>query len=202
MYRNLKGGLDIVASINGIQILKKKEFIMNNSIAYQGSIVADGKKIGFWSQNGGPDKDILQINEKLNIDEINNFIKTEAAEKNEYNVTGLNSLLNELVQVEEYEKRYKDAIRNGRSGVVIVTDGLNIRSFELKERALKLDNDVIIRTLAKSINKAKKTLNPESENIKHRIHIYRNEKDFNIGKSIELEKMFIVQSQTMEQIAR
>jgi hypothetical protein len=108
-----------MASIKGIEIKGIKTFRGTEyPVNYQGNIYFNGKKKGFWSQDswGGPD------NFDFDTTELDNVAKQYYGPDSIYDI---DCLLYELLNLIEYEKQYKKAIKAGYSSIVIMTDGYN-----------------------------------------------------------------------------
>ena len=105
-----------MASIKGITVknlhtFRGEEYPTN----YQGNIYFNGKLQGFWSQDGwgGPDR------YEFNSTELEKIASDYYNGEPYYD---LDCLMNEVIALIEYEKKYKKAIKEGYSAFVVIAD--------------------------------------------------------------------------------
>ena len=125
-----------MASIKGISLKNIKTFRgMEYPVNYQGSVYFNGKKLGFWSQdgNGGPD------HYDFNTTELDKIAEAYYGEDRFYN---LECLLGEVLTLQEYEKLYKKAVKDGYASVVIITDGYREAYIRIPK---DIDKDIILK---------------------------------------------------------
>lgn len=106
-----------MASIKGVSIKGLKSFRgVEYPINYQGNVYYQGKKLGFWSQDdwGGPDK------YDFNTNVLDKVVEEHYGKNSIYN---LDCLIGEILNLIDYEKAYKKAIKNHFSAFVVITDG-------------------------------------------------------------------------------
>lgn len=139
-----------MASIKGIEIKNVKTFKGGEyPTNYQGNIYFNGKIKGFWSQNGWGGPDQYEFDTK----------ELDAVAKEFYgldSIYDLSCLLYEILVLADYEKKYKKAVKDGFTSIVIITDGC-------KESCLRIpqdtDKDVILKrcyTYIRDFEKASK----------------------------------------------
>ncbi len=117
-----------MASIKGIEIKNIKTFRGEEyPRLYQGTVYFKGNKLGFWSQDswGGPDR------YDFDITELNKVSKKYYGVGS---ISDLDTLLSEIILLNDYEKKYKNAVNAGYKSIVILTDGF-------KETCLKVPKE-------------------------------------------------------------
>lgn len=155
-----------MASIKGIQIKNVKSFRGNEwPENFQGNVYFNGKKMGFWSQDswGGPDYF------EFDTTELDKKAKEFYGENSIY---GLDCLMGEILALADNEKQYKRAIKDGFSGIVVITDGY--LEWSLKVRNVT-DKDAIQKMCAPRVEEFKKESH-DKENIK--VNIFTELADF------------------------
>lgn len=133
-----------MASIKGIELKGVRTFRgMEYPINYQGNVYFHGKKLGFWSQDGNGGSDHYEFN----TDELDKVAKEYYGEDSIYD---LDCLLVEVLNLLEYEKEYKKAIKEHFSAFIVISDGY-------EETALKVpkdkDKEVILKRCDSYIKK-------------------------------------------------
>ena len=199
-----------MASINGISVKGLKSFVGHEGEGcYQGNIYIANKKVGFWSQDswGGPDLfnfDLSYSEKKLSdrVKELNpdKAIHGKSRDGKPYTIDyDLELLMYDLVKLLEDEKIFKNSIKKGFAGAMIVTDGYHLVAWNLKENLLKLSDENLLSHCSKMIEKAKDEAKffKESADTKHEIKIYRSFSDFEIGTPIALKE--ICTKQTLDE---
>jgi len=122
-----------MASINGISVKGMKNFKGHEGEPLsQGNVYLGNKKIGFWSQDshGGPDSFILdpaysETALNIKVKEINADKARMVGKENdkfllEYD---LEMLMFDFLNLKYEEEAYKQAVKQGYSVVMIVSDG-------------------------------------------------------------------------------
>ena len=121
-----------MASINGVTIKSLKKFIGMEGEAYQGNVYYNGRKLGFWSQDGsgGSDHYSFPISElKKPLEQYKNYLKTTGLSKNHSEGSEdlidmddfmLDVFMSEVLGIMEIERQYKLNKRNGFSYTLMV----------------------------------------------------------------------------------
>ena len=189
-----------MASINGITVKAVKMFRGHEGEpCYQGNVYVGGKKIGFWSNDswGGCDNfmfDKPYSERKLakKVSELHpECIKTHTRpDGSTYTMEySLENLFADLLVLQEDEKDFKKAIKDGFSGIMIETDGYHQINWSLNEKIMALSNEEILEKFKKSLEDSKKKAGffEENEWTKHVVKIYRSLNDFNVGRAVILD---------------
>ena len=190
-----------MASINGISLKAVKMFRGHEGEpCYQGNVYIGKKKIGFWSQDSwGAVCDNFMFDKPYSAGKLAEKVKALCPERIETRTRDdgstytlcytLEELFTDLLVLQDDEKAFKKANKDGRNGLITVTDGYHQISFVLKESALSSTDDVLLDKLSKFIESEKKKARFFNENdyIKHEVKIYRDIKDFNIGVEISVD---------------
>lgn len=106
-----------MASIKGIEVKNLKSFRgVEYPTNYQGNVFYNGKKMGFWSQDswGGPDR------YEFDSRELDAVAKEYYGEDSIYD---LDCLMGELLELVDYEKNFKKAVKEGYTALVVITNG-------------------------------------------------------------------------------
>ena len=106
-----------MASIKGIELKNVKTFRgVEYPTCYQGTLYYNGKKMGFWSHDswGGPN------HYEFNTSELDKIAKEYYGEESYYD---LDCLIDEVLNLREYEKTFKKNVKNGYDSTVVCTDG-------------------------------------------------------------------------------
>ena len=109
-----------MASINGVQIKGVKTFVGMEGPATQGTVWLNGKKLGFWSQDGDGGCDRFQFNESLLEKAVKSYKKAHKSP----DFFNASCLLWELLQLMELEKAYKKRAKKNYPGLLVATDGV------------------------------------------------------------------------------
>ena len=189
-----------MASINGITVKALKKFKGHEGEPlYQGNVYLGNKKIGWWSQDswGGPDSCCLDEPyrirkleakvKELNHDKEKNYTRDDGST---YTIDySLDIMFGDLMELKADEDVFKDAVKNGFAGVLLVTDGHHVFGWNLNKEMADLSDEIILMKFAKVIEDGKKKHKFYKEDgfIKHQTKIYRSLADFNIGKAINIE---------------
>lgn len=190
-----------MASINGISVKNVTTFKGHEGEpCFQGDVFVENKKIGFWSQDShgaicdqfnfeGPYSDIKLANRVKELNKDKTFYG-ERPDKSKFSIEySLEQLFSDLISLREDEKMFKNAVKKGYGGIMLVTDGCHVVAWNLPEAYLKAGNSILIAANEKMIEEEKKKAGffKEDTYTKHQIKIYRSLKDFNIGTPIKLE---------------
>lgn len=189
-----------MASINGITVKALKNFRGHEGEPLcQGNIYLGNKKIGFWSQDahGGCDNIYLDAPYKITkleerVRELNRHKNRELSRGDGSKYTmeySLDSLFGDWLDLKYDEDAFKEAVKNGYAGVLLVSDGYHVFGWNLSEDALKCTDALIIVRFAKKIEEGKKTNKffKENEFTKHTVKIYRSLAQFNVGTHVKIE---------------
>ncbi len=188
-----------MASINGITVKSIKQFRGHEGEPLcQGNIYLGNKKIGFWSQDshGGPDSywldepyRVRKLEAKvaeLNCDKTKTYSRGDGST---YTIAySLDIMFGDLMNMHEDEKMFKNAIKNGYGGLLLVTDRCHVIGWYLDDATVALSNNAILEKFSKAIEEEKKKNKFYKEDgfTKHKCKIYRSYDDFNVGKAISL----------------
>lgn len=191
-----------MASINGISVKSVTKFLGHErETLFQGSLSLNGKKLGFWTQDGwgGPDNFDLDrqfserlLNEavkKLNTDKAREVGPADGRFLFEYD---LELLLYDFIVLWQDEKEFKKAVKAGYGGIVVATDGYHVTTWKIPKSYAEMTNETLLKVMEGLIEKAKKDFFAESDECnKHIVKIYRSLDDFNIGEPIRLEDIMV-----------
>lgn len=188
-----------MASINGITVKSLTQFRGHEGEPlYQGNIYLGNKKIGWWSQDSHGGCDNIYLDEPYSLTKLEGKVKMLNKEhKHTFARTGgsaiildydLELLFGDLMVMQEDEKDFKKAIKNGFAGVLLVTDGYHIFGWNLSDAEVNLTDNDLLKKYSKLIEEGKKKHKFFEENnyTKHEIKIYRSADDFKVGKAISL----------------
>lgn len=187
-----------MASINGISIKDLKQFTGHEGEPlFQGNLYLNGKKIGFWSQDGhgGPDNFMLDggwQQEKALDDAIKAMypekaIHGEARDGEPYVIEyGLEFLMTDILDLMNDEKEFKKATKNGYAGIMVATDGYHETVWQLPGAYTALSDEALMSKMGDALAKVKESFFPEDRFRKHAVKIYRSLGDFVLGEAIDL----------------
>lgn len=188
-----------MASINGITVKALKQFRGHEGEPlYQGNIYLGNKKIGWWSQDSWGGCDNIYLDQPYNITKLENTVKCLNLHRRQTFTRGDNSiytldysldtLFGDLMSLQEDEKEFKKAIKNGFAGLLLVTDGYKIFGWNLAKPTMEMSNEEILVNFNKKIEDGKRQNKFFAEDgyIKHEVKIYRSIDDFNVGRAINL----------------
>lgn len=188
-----------MASINGITVKGITRFRGHEGEPlYQGNIYLGNKKIGFWSQDAHGGCDNIHLDQPYSITKLENKVKMlNKDHKHTFARTGgsaiildydLELLFGDLIVMQEDEKDFKKAIKNGFAGVLLVTDGYHIFGWNLSNAEVNLTHGELLEKFAKGIEDGKKKHKFFKEDgfTKHEIKVYRSVDDFKVGETISL----------------
>lgn len=188
-----------MASINGITVKGITQFRGHEGEPlYQGNIYLGNKKIGFWSQDAHGGCDNIHLDQQYSITKLESKVKMlNKDHKHTFARTGgsaiildydLDLLFGDLMVMQEDEKDFKKAIKNGFAGVLLVTDGYHIFGWNLSNTDVSLTHDELLKKFEKGIEDGKQKYKFFKENnyTKHEIKVYRSADDFKVGKAISL----------------
>ena len=189
-----------MASINGITVKAIKQFRgREGEPLYQGNVYLGNKKIGWWSQDSHGGCDNIYLDAPYKVRELEYKVKElnrdkaktyERSDGSKYTIDySLDIMFGDLMTMHEDEKEFKDAVKHGYAGVMLVTDGYHVFGWNLSKETLAHSNDSILKGFAKAIEDGKKKNGffKEDRFYKHQVKIYRSLDDFKIGKTIAIE---------------
>ena len=148
----------------------------------QGNIYVGSTKVGFWSQDSWGGCDNISFDSKY--DESRFIEKIKGLNPKKY--LSLEDFFFNIVILNNYEKIFKKAIKEGFGGIVVATDGYdgyNAIIWKIPVTFTKLDDAEILCKL-NALEKAKKEFNKENNFFKHEFFVYRDISDFFVGKEI------------------
>ena len=188
-----------MASINGITVKSLKKFRGHEGEPlYQGNIYLGNKKIGWWSQDSHGGCDNIHLDEQYNVSKLEGKVRLHNLNKETTHTRrdgstftleySLDRLFGDLMELKIDEDMFKDAIKNGFTGLLLVTDGYHVFGWNLSEKDMEHNNDAILRKFHNAIEDGKKEHKFYKEDgfTKHEIKIYRSADDFKVGKAISL----------------
>ena len=118
-----------MASINGIEIKNIKTFRGREyPTNYQGNIYFKGKKLGFWSQDGNGGCDYFDRSVETTLTPI---AKEYYNRDTDASGIELELLLDEILNLKDYEKTFKKIIKDGYKALIVCTD--KVQSMMIKE---------------------------------------------------------------------
>lgn len=191
-----------MASINGITVKAVKQFRGHEGEPlYQGNLYLGNKKIGWWSQDSHGGCDNIYLDEPYRVMKLENKVKELNRDKEETHERtdgskyvldySLDIMFGDLMVLHEDEKEFKDAVKKGFAGLLLVTDGYHVFGWNLSKKTMAHSNDAILKGFAKAIEEGKEKHGffKEDEFYKHKVKIYRSLDDFNVGTKIKLEEI-------------
>lgn len=116
-----------MASINGISIKSLHKFRGHDGEPLaQGMVYYKGKRLGYWSQDfhGGPDA--YEFDAKVLNDEVAKYRESGRVEEDYKEYVDLGSLLEDLVNLMETEKAFKNGFKAGYSAYIEANDGWRV----------------------------------------------------------------------------
>jgi hypothetical protein len=117
-----------MASINGVKITGLKKYVGHEGEAFQGNVSLNGKKLGFWSQDGWGGPDIFEFDESVLDDAVNAYKK--ALDKEDwFNAEGL---LGDLLALVDDERYYKKGVKSGYPTFVRFSNGIQVSGYYTK----------------------------------------------------------------------
>ena len=116
-----------MASINGVQIKSLKSFTGMEGPTVQGTVYLDGKRLGFWSQdgNGGPDR--FEFSEQLLEAAVKSYKNSDRVREENKKYFDTSCFLFEVVKLMDTEKMFKKATKV-YPGLIHATDGVYVYS--------------------------------------------------------------------------
>ena len=164
-----------MASINGVQIKALHSFMGVEGPTLQGNVYRDGKKLGFWSQdgNGGPDR--FEFNEDV-LDDVVEKLRISSLIEDEYReIVNADILMYELTKLMEDEKNYKKMAKQGYPIVFLASDGYHVLTFAV--RTGKVEDIIQSDRYLQWTKKAKESM---YENVEMTIKSYTSLDDFKL----------------------
>lgn len=187
-----------MASIQGLQVKSLKSYIGMEGVAYQGNLYLNGKKIGFWSQDGnGAVTDALSMergySESLLRKIIENTNEDKAELFHDMKVEySFELFMEDLIVWKLRENEFKKAVKKGFPMLLEITDGYTAIYYKLPQRYTAMSNKDIEKALAKEIKGSKEQIaknHMDKRDIS--VLIFRSLENFNIGDPISLEDIQI-----------
>lgn len=114
-----------MASINGVQIKSLKSFTGMEGPAVQGTVYLNGKKLGFWSQDGDGGSDRFEFPESDLKVAVDSYKKSDKVSGNNKKYFDASSFLFEVVKLMDVEKLFKKNTKK-YPGFIYATDGVYI----------------------------------------------------------------------------
>jgi len=184
-----------MASINGISIKKLNSFKGHEGeTLYQGDLYLGNKKIGSWSQDAWSGPDQIHLDNKYNLEMLNEQIAKLNPDKSLHGAGGgqfyrieydLELLAADYINLHHDEENFRNALDKGYSSIVVVSDGYHESVINLPVPYTNKSDKELLNELSDMINNIKSTFYKENEFTKHIVKIYRSANDFNIGEPID-----------------
>ena len=188
-----------MASINGITIKGLKKFLGHEGEPlYQGNVYLGSKKIGWWTQDSHGGSDYCYLDAPYSVRKLENKLRELNRDKEEtfsredgsiYTIDySLDIMFGDLMALKADEDTFKEAIKKGFAGVLLVTDGYHCLGWYLKKEIADLPDAVILTKFATAIDEGKKKNKffKEDKFTKHQTKIYCSLNDFSIGETIKI----------------
>ena len=131
-----------MAEINGISVKSVKTFLGREGYAAQGNLYIGGKKVAFWSQDAdGCIIDTLYMEKgyseeklRMKVRELNKEKDRQGTRPDGSSYTleyDLESLMYDLLNIIDYEKEYKRAVKNGAKGLFVLSNGYDTQYWRI-----------------------------------------------------------------------
>lgn len=160
-----------MASLNGVTIKSLNKFVGMEGEAYQGNIYYNGRKLGFWSQdgNGGSDHFDFPIEQlKKPLEQYKNYLKESGLSKN--HPSGSEDLIDmddfmidvfmtEVLSIVGIEKQFKINKRNGYPFTLMIYPINDFLSLTIKMRKSEISKEEL-QMLKDRIRRQVVNLNP------------------------------------------
>ena len=113
-----------MAKINGIEVKSVKSYVGHEGLCYQGNVYKNGKKLGFWSQDGHGGPDDFDFDESL-LDEACSNFKEGFPDDYPYKEFSDSKevFMHELVELKNTEKDCNKEFKKGYPAIYYMTDG-------------------------------------------------------------------------------
>ena len=158
-----------MASINGISLRNAKTFEGRHEIPLaKGDVYYKGKKLGSWSQDYSGGEDDYGFSEHLLDDELKKYREAKGCR-----FAGLGLLLEELFNLQDIEKAFKTAQKEGFSSIVVISTPWNDTILKCRTDEKDLALYIAKNTIEEIKKKVKK---PEDLNVV----VYTSLDDFKI----------------------
>lgn len=186
----------MAATINGIAIkgVKTRKGHEGEQLT-EGNIYLGPKKIGSWYDNdfGGP-TDICLL-QSYSLGKLNDILsRLNPDRKTQYGSVSfsycLEFLISDLLELNDYEKRFKKSIKN-YAGLLVLTDGYHEFYWNILNEYKDLSKEKVLKEYESSIQETKKKLFEESERVKHKIYLFMTYDDFKFGEPVDLNEIKI-----------
>ena len=123
-----------MAKINGVEVKNLKEFTGHEGVCCQGNVYKDGKKLGFWSQDGWGGPDMFDFDESLLLDAGRDY---QAGFPDDYKyrefAADADCFLYAVVKLKYIESDCKKAFRKGWKAVFYMNDGFHYSRLPLED---------------------------------------------------------------------
>lgn len=180
-----------MASLNGVTIKSLNKFVGTEGEAYQGNVYYNGRKLGFWSQdgNGGSDHFDFPINQlKKPLEQYKNYLKESGLSKN--HPSGSEDLIDmdefmievfmtEVLSIVGIEKQFKINKRNGYPFTLMIYPindflflTIKMRNSEISKEDLQMLKDRIRRQVV--------DLNPDHKVFKFVSKVIKDSSDLDL----------------------
>lgn len=178
-----------MAKINNVEIKNLKSYIGREGVAYQGDVWYNGKKLGFWSQDGnGAICDTFYFDESLLDKPCQDFYEG-FPDSYKYKKFCKNKevFLNQLVLLKQDEKGIKKMFKKGFPSVIFVTDGFHSAWMGCKDSS---DDAFLLKDKSSAIEKMKEGM---FKNVAPAVHIFRPDGfDITVNKDNPAPNIFMV----------
>lgn len=184
-----------MASKNGLTIKNEVTFLGHEGYATQGDIYLDDEKIAFWSQDGNGGEDTIYMEEKYseykfmeNLKELNKdnpIVLEYHGEKMEVPLS-IDFFMGDLLELSDLEKEYTKYRFKGYYMLISISNYGMRNYLPVKSEYLAIPDEQIKRIIKPQIEKFKQEHG--SDGLK--IEIFRDYKDFNIGKKLDLKDIY------------
>lgn len=189
-----------MASINGISLKNVTTFLDHEGAPIaQGNLYVENKKIGFWAQDswGGPNiidldipyyehllkKTIITLNKDKSFHGTRNDGSTYTIDYD------IENLCSDLLALNDHEKSFYEARKENYGGIMVLTDGYQDITWKLPQGHCRKSDEELLSSMKDAISRSKDKLLKEDDSITHKISIYRNPEDFEIGTPITLKEI-------------
>lgn len=183
-----------MAEINGISVKSVKTFLGREGYAAQGNLYIGGKKVAFWSQDAdGCIIDTLYMEKGYSEEKLRNKITELNHEKEKHGTRpdgstytlkyDLESLMYDLLNIIDYEKEYKKAVKNGAKGIFVLSDGYNTKYWRINTDMEGI-RDIVLNE--KEVKDTMRSMNPAKGEELTKLFIF-GKNDMSIGTAVTLE---------------
>lgn len=186
-----------MARINNLSLKKVHKFVGQEGNMYQGNLYLGSKKIGFWSQDGYGGADWYDLEPNISLEKLKTIVDNLNATKREYfdiqnHETGevkrmtmpysLDSVMIDLLELNNIEKNYKDFTSDGYDGVLYTHSCYIGYNIPINYSHIE-DKSNIGKFIAFILRHKEKDTSQFIKNYR----IYLKKEDFDIGQHITLK---------------